>query len=247
MLSFLHKFLLGSDEYYQFDYIKAAGLVKKYGSFYALYGIDFIIENNGVFGIIGESGSGKSTLMKIFAGLTKPDKGNCYIDKQSADEYKTSGIISYLPDKFDYLDDMTVKDILKFNKYMYKDFSFGDAVNMIYDMAINSNACFGCLSNEEKRLVQFACVVSRASKVYLLDEPFMYISDKNKEYIKQIIERKKKNAAVIIAMRYEKDIEHFFDRIMLLEHGEISMDISKDELLKNNPFISDGLLKGEYK
>jgi len=51
------------------------GVVKRFGDFTALGGIDFEIADGTVYGLVGINGSGKSTLLRILTDVYKPDEG----------------------------------------------------------------------------------------------------------------------------------------------------------------------------
>ena len=54
--------------------IEAKGLVKRYGDFTAVAGIDFQVRKGESFGFLGPNGAGKSTTMRIIAAtLTRSD------------------------------------------------------------------------------------------------------------------------------------------------------------------------------
>lgn len=55
--------------------LEGQGIVKTFGDFTALHGVDFCIEPGRTLGIVGESGSGKSTLGRIVMRLMRPDAG----------------------------------------------------------------------------------------------------------------------------------------------------------------------------
>jgi len=55
-------------------------LVKLFGSFTAVKGIDLEIRQGEFFSLLGPSGCGKSTLLRMIAGLEQPTSGNILID-----------------------------------------------------------------------------------------------------------------------------------------------------------------------
>lgn len=55
--------------------LEMKGIVKEYGEFKALRGVDFSVERGEIVTIIGPSGSGKSTLLRCINGLTVPTSG----------------------------------------------------------------------------------------------------------------------------------------------------------------------------
>ena len=51
------------------EVISGEKIVKSYGKFQVLKGVDLNVEDGGFVGIMGKSGSGKTTLLKIWGSL----------------------------------------------------------------------------------------------------------------------------------------------------------------------------------
>src|SRR5438477_4705785 len=64
--------------------IEVKNLVKKFGAFAALDGVDLKIGNGELLALLGPSGSGKTTLLRIIAGLDWPDLGEVSFDGENA-------------------------------------------------------------------------------------------------------------------------------------------------------------------
>ena len=56
--------------------VSIKGLVKKYGSFTAVNGIDIEVKRGEVFGLLGPNGAGKTTTLECLEGMRKADCGN---------------------------------------------------------------------------------------------------------------------------------------------------------------------------
>ena len=63
--------------------VEVRGLRKSYDGQLVLKGIDFTVEREEIFVIMGPSGSGKSVLLKHIIGLEKPDAGDILIEGES--------------------------------------------------------------------------------------------------------------------------------------------------------------------
>ena len=55
--------------------IRLSGLVKKYGKFTAVDGIDLEVRKGELFGLLGPNGAGKTTSIRIIAGILRPTAG----------------------------------------------------------------------------------------------------------------------------------------------------------------------------
>ncbi|HJP67185.1 MAG TPA: ATP-binding cassette domain-containing protein, partial [Actinomycetota bacterium] len=59
--------------------VAARGLIKRFGSFEAVRGIDFEVRSSECFGFLGPNGAGKTTTLRMLATLIPPDGGSASI------------------------------------------------------------------------------------------------------------------------------------------------------------------------
>jgi ABC-2 type transport system ATP-binding protein len=57
----------------------AEGLVKRFGDFVALDGVDFVVPEGSVVGLLGPNGAGKTTTIRILTTLLRPDAGRATV------------------------------------------------------------------------------------------------------------------------------------------------------------------------
>ena len=57
------------------EIIRVENLLKKFGEFTAVAGIDFTVQAGEIFGFLGPNGAGKSTTLKVLSGILHPDAG----------------------------------------------------------------------------------------------------------------------------------------------------------------------------
>ena len=55
--------------------IDISGLVKRFGTFAALDGLDLTVARGEVHGFLGPNGSGKSTTIRVLLGLLRANEG----------------------------------------------------------------------------------------------------------------------------------------------------------------------------
>jgi ABC-2 type transport system ATP-binding protein len=59
--------------------IRTKGLVKRYGSFTAVNGIDLGIPRGEIYGFLGPNGAGKTTTIMMLLGITRPTEGEIWL------------------------------------------------------------------------------------------------------------------------------------------------------------------------
>ena len=56
--------------------LKIENLSHRYSVQWAIRDINFEINKNGIYGLLGSNGAGKSTLLRLIAGVYSPDSGS---------------------------------------------------------------------------------------------------------------------------------------------------------------------------
>ena len=196
-------------------------LVKKYGSFQALNGIDLELPADKIIGLLGPNGSGKTTLIKLASGLLQPTSGEILIDGMKPG-VETKRIVAYLPER-NYLEDrMTVEQMLKFMQDFYADFNMDKAREMLTHLDIDPKTKFKALSKGNREKVQLILVMSRDAKLYLLDEPIGGVDPASRDYILDtIIKNYNKDATVILSTHLIADIEPVLDEFVFIRKGDM--------------------------
>src|SRR5690349_5371107 len=67
--------------------LEVSGVVKKFGGFTALDGVDFAVRPGERVGLIGPNGSGKSTLVNCIAGTLRNEAGSIHFEGRDICSY----------------------------------------------------------------------------------------------------------------------------------------------------------------
>src|SRR5689334_15843786 len=67
--------------------LEVSGVVKKFGGFTALDGVDFAVRAGERAGLIGPNGSGKSTLVNCIAGTLRTEEGSIRLEGRDICSY----------------------------------------------------------------------------------------------------------------------------------------------------------------
>jgi ABC-2 type transport system ATP-binding protein len=82
----------------------------------ALREIDFSVNQNEIFGLIGPDGAGKTSLFRILTTLLLPDSGNVIMEGFDIvkDYRKIRNLVGYMPGRFSLYQDLSVEENLSF-------------------------------------------------------------------------------------------------------------------------------------
>ena len=172
-----------------------------------------------IVGLLGPNGCGKSTLLKLVAGLLVPDSGKIYIDGIERSE-ETNSLISYLPERTYFTSGMKVDELIDYFLDFYSDFDADMAREMLGHLGINTSRRLKELSKGMKEKVQLVMVMSRKTRLYMLDEPIGGVDPASREYILgTILARYNPEASIIITTHLISDIESILDDFAFMSVG----------------------------
>ena len=227
--------------------LSAKNLTKRYGSTLALDGLDLELPQGKIVGLLGPNGSGKTTLIKLANGLLQPSAGSIRIAGMTPGP-DTKAIVSYLPDA-DWLPDwMRVEQLVEMFTDFYADFEPAKAFEMLDTLQIARTAPLKTLSKGNKEKVQLILAMSRAARLYLLDEPIGGVDPAARDYILHtILSNYSKDATVLISTHLIEDIEPVLDEAIFLKEGTVFAHRSVDEIRENEGMSVDAYFREVFK
>ena len=105
------------------------------------------------------------------------------------------------------------------------------AKKMLVDLSINEDVRLKTLSKGMKEKVQLVLVMSRNTKLYILDEPIAGVDPASREYImKSILTNLPEEATLLIITHLVQDIEGICDEIVMLADGVVKLRGETDAL-----------------
>jgi len=219
---------------------------KKIGDKYILKNIDLHVNKGSIFGIIGENGAGKTTLIKCLTGIYRVNEGNILIDGEDVfDNNKLKQRIGYVSDENQFFSSFKVKELLKFYKKTYNDFSQDrfDELNKKFKIPVNSR--IRELSKGMKMRTSILLSLSIKPDILILDEPTSGLDPVIKKEIMSIIvdEVASRDVTVFISSHHLEHIERICDNLAIIKNGEIkfisSMEDAKNSIKKLQVVFND--------
>ena len=223
--------------------LQCTGLCKQYGAFPALNGLTLSIMPGRIVGLLGPNGSGKSTLIKLANGLLTPTAGEVRIDGMLPGP-ETKRIVSYLPERTYLSRWMRVTDAIELFEDFYDDFRPERAEEMLRSLQIDPKKTLGTMSKGTLENVQLILVMSRAARLYLLDEPIGGVDPAARDYIlNTILANYSEDASVLLSTHLIADIERVLDEVVFLKNGVMTLHESVDTIREEHGKSVDMLFR----
>ena len=217
----------------------------------ALTKVNVEIKEGSITGLIGHTGSGKSTMLQLLNGLAVPSEGMVFLDgvdiwekpKEIGKVRFRVGLVMQYPE-YQLFEETVEKDIAFGPKNMGLDEKeiasrIKDAIEFVgLDPEVLGKNPFD-LSGGQKRRVAIAGVIAMRPEVLVLDEPAAGLDPKGRDDILDGVfkYREKTGATVIIVSHSMEDMARLCDDIIVLSHGEVVLNGTRDEVFKESQML----------
>ena len=227
--------------------IEFKNVYKNFGDKQVLKDVNFTIKSNKIIGLIGQNGSGKTTIFKLINDLLTPTSGEILVCGNPIG-VESKKQISYLPERT-YFDKYTsIEDALVFFETFYDDFDRNKAEQLLKDLDIDKSQSMEKMSKGMKEKIQLAIVMSRHTKLYILDEPLGGVDPATRDYILDtILTNFNEGASIIISTHLISDIERILDEVIFIDKGEIKLISDADELRNKENASIDEIFRRMFK
>ena len=229
------------------ELVRCTNLSRRFGEVRALDGVDLSLPSGRIVGLLGPNGSGKTTLIKILNGLLQPTSGEVRI-AGNAPGVETKKIVSYLPDRGYFPDWMRVGDMIELFADFYADFDRAKADEMCRVLGLDKKLTIRTLSKGTREKMQLMLVMSRAAKLYLLDEPIAGVDPAAREFImRTILTNYSEDGTVLISTHLILDVEQVLDEAVFLRQGQVVLHESVDSIRERTNGSVDQLFREMFR
>ncbi len=206
--------------------LKTDNLIKRYGDFAALRGINVAIEEGTIVGLLGPNGAGKTTFIRIVNNILEPTDGQVFFYDEPLTR-KHNKLIGYLPEERGLYPKISVgNQIVYFG--MLKGLSRTEAKQKARQWLEKLNALdwwnknVGDLSKGMQQKVQFVVSVVHQPRLLILDEPFTGFDPVNLQLIKGLIREINNNGTTIILSTHRMEqVEDLCSHIIFINKGKV--------------------------
>ena len=157
-------------------------------------------------------------------------------------------MVSYLPERTAIPTWMSAGQLMDFYEDFYPDFRRQAAEEMLHHLDIQPKQRIKQMSKGTREKVQLILAMSRAAKLYLLDEPIGGVDPAARDYIlSTIMHNYSEDAALMLSTHLIGDIEKVLDEVILLQDGKVLRQTAVDELREETGESVDAYFREVYK
>lgn len=222
--------------------ITARKLVKRFGSFEAVKGVDFTVFRGECFGLLGPNGAGKTTIAKMVYGFSPVTSGKLEvlgedIMKRARRIKSNIGVVS----QEDNLDpELSVRDnLLVYAGYFRMPKALaekraGDILRFM-DLTDKSGAVVEHLSGGLKRRLTIGRALINQPALLILDEPTTGLDPYARHMVwHRLKQLKESGTTMLLTTHYLEEAGQLCDRLLVIHKGEIIEQGAPRELIERH-------------
>jgi ribose transport system ATP-binding protein len=214
--------------------LEVTGITKSFASNKVLDGVDFSLNCGEVHALAGENGAGKSTLMNVVSGVLVRDSGKVVFDGREVNftsprEAMKSGI-GFLHQELALCQHLSVAENIymwgvpktKFGLVKAKNL-YADAENLLSQFHVEFPVTeqISRLSVAQQQVVEIAKAMSMNAKLLIFDEPTSSLTERETEYMFEIIGKLKNQGIGIVYISHRmSEIFSLCNRVTVLRDGK---------------------------
>ena len=219
--------------------IRARGLVKRFGDFEAVRGIDVDVRRGEAFGFLGPNGAGKSSTMRMIGSVSPPSGGKLQVFGLDPVTHGSQirARIGVCPQEDTVDSELRVRE----NLVVYGRF-FGlsraecraraDELLAFVSLTDWADAKVEALSGGMKRRLTIARALVNSPRLLLLDEPTTGLDPQARHLVwERLFRLKQQGVTLVLTTHYMDEAEQLCDRLVVMDRGKIVAEGSPQALI----------------
>ena len=202
--------------------IKLNGVVKHFGRFAALRGVNAEFAAGKFYVILGDNGAGKTTLLRALAGLASPTRGNVLILGENPREACRE--IGYMAHPSLLYDEMSGMENLRYFARLYGISGDERCAQAIRSVRLDPELSrpVGQYSQGMRQRMSLARALLNDPKILLLDEPFSNVDlHSASEMVRLLAGIRDRGTTIFIVTHQASLLKHAADEFVWMEFGKI--------------------------
>jgi lipooligosaccharide transport system ATP-binding protein len=222
--------------------VSARGLIKTFGDFKAVDGIDIEVARGESFGFLGPNGAGKSSTMRMIACVSPRSGGELTVFGADPDKAGPSirARLGVVPQQDNLDNELSLRQNLQvYGRYFGYSRSYckNKAAELLEfaQLTDRANSDVEDLSGGMKRRLSIARSLVNDPELLLLDEPTTGLDPQARHLLwDRLFRLKQQGTTLILTTHYMDEAEQLCDRLVVMDKGRIVAEGSPLQLIREH-------------
>lgn len=213
--------------------IKVTNVSKSFDDFEVLKSLSLHVRKGTIYGLIGPNGAGKTTIINHITGCLKEDSGIITInDNEVFENEKTKESVLSISDDWFYFGTYTIKQMAKFYKDMYPDFSMERYQKLKEVFKLDEKKQIRKFSKGQKKQIAFWLALSAMPKVLILDEPLDGLDPVMRKQVLNLViaDVADRELTCLVSSHNLRELEDICDWVGIIHEGKLVLEKPLDDV-----------------
>ena len=217
--------------------LEIKNLTKYYGKVLGVKNLSLTLNEGEIFGFIGPNGAGKSTTIRSIMNLINKTEGIVLFNGKefNKDDISLKRLVGYLPSEINLYDDLTVKEMLDYHEYFYKNNISKRRKELVKRLKIDETKKIEDLSLGNLKKLGIVLAFMHEPKLIILDEPTSGLDPIMQQVFYELLkEEKEKGTTILYSTHILSEVSKICDRVGIIKDGKLLKIETIENLQRNN-------------
>jgi ABC-2 type transport system ATP-binding protein len=229
--------------------VEVKGLVKKFGKFTALNGVDLTVGEGEVMAFLGPNGAGKTTTIRVLLGILRATGGKAELFGKDAwaNAVELHERLAFVPGDVNLWDNLTGGEVIDLFLSLRKakvDVKRRERFLEMYELDPTKKCRTYSKGNRQK--VALVAAFSSGADLFILDEPTSGLDPLMQKVFQDcVMEVKAMGKSVLMSTHIEEEVLKLGDRVSIIRGGVVVKRMEKAEIVEvvsgGVPLIGEGV------
>ncbi|MFF2272939.1 ABC transporter ATP-binding protein [Agromyces sp. NPDC058136] len=212
---------------------RVSGLTKRYGSFTAIDAIDFTLEKDRIYGLLGRNGAGKTTIMQLLTGQIFADDGTLEVfGRTPAEHADVLRRLCFIAESQRYPEDFTPAHVFTAAPWFFENWDAEFAERLIADFRLPVKRRIKKLSRGQLSAVGVIVGLASRAPLTFFDEPYLGLDAVARHifYDRLLEDYAEHPRTIVLSTHLIDEVANLLEHIILIDQGRILLDRDAEEV-----------------
>jgi ABC-2 type transport system ATP-binding protein len=213
--------------------IEVTDLHKRFGSFSAIDGVSFTVQENAITGLLGRNGAGKTTLMQLLTGQEFATSGNISIfGERPVENANVLQNICFVKESQKYPDEFRPKHVLKSAPWFFPNWDADFADRLVAEFRVPLNRRIKKMSRGQVSAIGVIVGLASRAPLTFFDEPYLGLDAVARQnfYDRLLEDYAEHPRTIVLSTHLIDEVANLLERVLVIDEGRIVIDADAEAL-----------------